>query len=292
MVFCIAFTAYGFEKGYPVAAFNLAYIVLILCLYALEKFMPHEEEWRQPDGENFANIAHTVFSKGTVQLILLFGGLIGLSELMKPLSADAAYGVWPRAWPLWAQVMLGVVVAEFPLYWAHRLGHRRPLWRFHMVHHSVQKLWIVNTGRFHFIDSLIKIVMGLAVLAALGAPMEVLKWLSAITAFFGMLTHCNVEMKFGFLSWWFNTPELHRWHHSRDVREGNKNYGENIMLWDHVFGTYFREDRRPPVNIGIKEFMPPRLIHQLMWPFLTRARKQDIRRRHYPNSIPARVAPP
>ena len=72
-----------------------------------------------------------------------------------------------------------------------------------------------------------------------------------MTAFIGMLTHCNVEMRFGPLSWWFNTPELHRWHHSRDLSEGNKNYGENLMVWDHLFGTFFNtRTKRPPQTSG------------------------------------------
>src|SRR5678816_4677610 len=95
----------------------------------------------KPDGQTLANILHTLSSKGTSQLLLLFGGIIGLTELME----DPAPRVWPRGWPPAAQVVLGVVVAEFPLYWAHRLGHEWPfLWRFHAVHHSVTKLWTVS----------------------------------------------------------------------------------------------------------------------------------------------------
>jgi sterol desaturase/sphingolipid hydroxylase (fatty acid hydroxylase superfamily) len=92
-----------------------------------------------------------------------------------------------------------------------------------------------------------------------------------------MLTHCNVEMRLGPLSWIFNTPELHRWHHSKDLREANRNYCENLMVWDLLFGTYFREShRRPPADIGIAEFMPPRFVHQIMWPFLTQKGKWRI----------------
>ena len=153
----------------------------------------------------------------------------------------------------------------------------RFLWRFHAVHHSVTKLWIVNTGRFHFVDSVYKIVPSVGLLWALGAPLGVVIWLSAFTGFIGMLTHCNVEMRFGPLSWIFNTPELHRWHHSKDLREANRNYCENVMVWDLLFGTYFREShRRPPADIGIPEFMPPRFIDQIMWPFLTQQGKQRI----------------
>ena len=275
LVLCMAIMAYGFTHGHPVLYFNLAYVVLIVTLFSLERWMPHEREWTKPDGQTLANILHTLSSKGTAQLLLQFGGIVGLTELMQ----DSAHGIWPHSWPLAAQVMLGIVVAEFPLYWAHRLGHEWPvLWRFHAVHHSVTKLWIVNTGRFHFVDSLYKIVLSVALLLALDAPSVVVIWFSAFTGFIGMLTHCNVEMRFvAPLSWIFNTPELHRWHHSKELREANRNYCENVMVWDILFGTYFREShRRPPADIGIREFMPPRFLHQIIWPFLTEEGKQRI----------------
>jgi sterol desaturase/sphingolipid hydroxylase (fatty acid hydroxylase superfamily) len=274
MVLCVAIMAYGFKQGHPVLYFNVAYVILIVTLFFLERWMPHEREWTEPDGQTLANILHTLSSKGTSQLLLLFGGIVGLTALMQ----DPAHGIWPRSWPLAAQVVLGIVVAEFPLYWAHRVGHEWPfLWRFHAVHHSVIKLWIVNTGRFHFVDSLYKIVPSVGLLLVLGTPSAVVVWFSAITGFVGMLTHCNVEMRLGPLSWIFNTPELHRWHHSKDSREGNKNYCENVMVWDLMFGTYFRQShRRPPADIGIPEFMPPHFVHQIMWPFLTKDGKRQI----------------
>jgi sterol desaturase/sphingolipid hydroxylase (fatty acid hydroxylase superfamily) len=274
---CLMITAYGFQAGNPVAYFNLAYLFLAVSLYTLECKMPHEQSWRMPDGQTFANIAHTLSSKGTVQTLVIFSTVIGISSYVTP-AAEPGYGIWPREWPMVVQVAMGLILAEFGLYWAHRLAHEWPLlWRFHAVHHSVVKLWIINTGRFHFMDSLVSILMGVCLLLAIGAPMEVLVWLSAITAFIGMLTHCNVEMRFGLLSWIFNTPGLHRWHHSRDLREGNKNYGENLMIWDLVFGTFFNpEGRRPPANIGIDDFMPPRFIHQLAWPFLGESRRRAI----------------
>jgi sterol desaturase/sphingolipid hydroxylase (fatty acid hydroxylase superfamily) len=263
-------TGYGFVVGSPALFFNLAYAFLALSLYALERTMPHERAWTRNDGQTFANIAHTILSKGMIQTLFVFSAVIGITSYFTP-AAEPGYGIWPRGWPLWIQVIMGIVVAEFAFYWAHRIAHEwKPLWRFHAVHHSVIRLWIVNTGRFHFIDSLKSIVLGTLILLMFGAPMEVLTWLSAITAFIGILTHCNVDMRFGPLSLVFNTPELHRWHHSRDLSEGNKNYGENIMLWDQLFGTFFNtRERRPPENIGINEPMPPGFLQQLAWPFRT-----------------------
>ena len=286
-IICMTITGYGFSINQPIIFFNISYVFLIIALYALEVYMPHENLWRESDGQFWQDLGHTLSSKGTVQLIVMFSGLIGLTEFIKPVADSVDHGIWPRHWPMAVQATMGVVIAELPLYWAHRLGHTwKPMWRFHAVHHSVQKLWIVNTGRFHFMDSLIKIVASMAILMALGAPMEVVHWLMAVTAFIGIMTHCNVEMRFGFLSWWFNTPELHRWHHSMDLREGDKNYCENVMIWDHVFGTYFRETwRRPPVKIGIKAYMPAKFTQQLMWPFLTMAHKERIEARNKAQNI-------
>jgi ornithine lipid hydroxylase len=268
LALCLLATAGGFAVGHPIIVFNLTYFTLAFTLLLLERWMPHEQAWRKQDGQLFADLAHTLVSKGTVQTLVIFSGVIGLASVITPVS-QPGYGVWPRHWPLAAQVIMGVTVSEFGLYWAHHIAHKwRPLWRFHAVHHSVKKLYVINTGRFHFVDSLKSIIPGMAILLALGAPMEVVTWLSAITAYIGILTHCNVEMRFGWLSVLFNTPELHRWHHSKDLREGDKNFGENIMLWDWVFGTWFNESwRRPPVDIGIKDDMPARFRDQLVWPF-------------------------
>ena len=264
---CMAITAYGFAKDQPVLYFNFAYAFLAISLLLLEQRMSFAKEWNADDGQTLANIAHTLVSKGGVQTLLVFSAVIGLTDHIKPLS-ESVDCIWPRDWPLVPQIVLGVVVAEFGLYWAHRLSHEwMPLWRFHAIHHSVTRLWVINTGRFHFVDSLVSIVLGLTILFSLGAPIEVLQWLSAITAFIGMLTHCNVEMRFGVLSWIFNTPGLHRWHHSRDLREGNKNYGENVMIWDHIFGTYFNAERQPPINIGTNEYVPLTFWQQLKHPF-------------------------
>ena len=279
---CVAITAYGFSIDHSHLYFNLAYGFLIFSLFFLERWMPHEAQWQASDGQFWADILHTLTSKGTVQALLVANGLIGVSDHLEG-SGLFSLHLWPTSWPLFLQISLALVASEFMLYWAHRGGHEYlPLWRFHAIHHSVEKLWIVNTGRFHFVDSLYSIILGLIPLVLLGAPMDMIKWVAAITAFIGILTHCNVEMRFGWLSYIFNTPGLHRWHHSKDLREGNKNYGENVMIWDLIFGTYYDASHRPPANIGIKEHMPVRFRQQIIWPFLTNKKRKNI---EFPGNI-------
>lgn len=280
MLVCMSVSAYGFSAGHPIIYFNVAYAFMIVALLMLENWMPHEESWQDSDGQLLPDIAHTLSSKGTVQGIMIFSGAIGLAELIKPM-AEIENSLWPVSWPMWAQVSLAVVAAEFGLYWAHRTAHEWPiLWRFHAVHHSVKRLWVINTGRFHFLDSVYKILLGMGILFAMGAPLEVVQWVSIITAYIGLLTHCNVEMRFGWLSYIFNTPGVHRFHHSLDLREGDANYGENVVLWDLLFGTYVVSKQRPPVDIGIRTYMPPLFRHQLIWPFLSKAKRLEIQGRY------------
>lgn len=264
---CIAIQIIVSNFWHPVIAFNIAYLFLAITLFFLERSIPFEKKWQENDGQTLNNIAHTLTSKGVVQGLIIFGGVIGLTTYITPMEGEG-YGIWPRELPMAVQVIMGLMAAEFGLYWAHRLSHEVGfLWRFHAVHHSVTRLWIINTGRFHFVDSLLSIILGVSILIALGAPLEVVMWLSAITAYIGMLTHCNVDMKFKWLSYIFNTPQLHRWHHSRKLVEGNRNYGENLMLWDHIFKSWTNPNRRPSSNIGITDDMPLKFTQQLIWPF-------------------------
>jgi sterol desaturase/sphingolipid hydroxylase (fatty acid hydroxylase superfamily) len=264
MTACIAVTAVGMKHGHGILAFNLTYIGLGITLCLLERVMPHERQWLAQDGQMLADLSHSLLNKGVVQMIIVVTTLTGLGRAM---GATGPH-FWPVGWPMAAQVVFALVVMEFGLYWQHRLGHEvARLWPFHAVHHSVPRLWFFNTGRFHLVDTMLSLVFSLPLLLALGVPNTVLSMIAAITAFIGLLTHCNVEMRGGVLNLFFNTPNLHRWHHSPDLHEGNKNYGENITLFDHVFGTYFYEDRRPPAVIGISEPMPTHFLGQLRAPF-------------------------
>ncbi len=266
LVLCVSCQAVGMARGHGPLFFNLGYAALAVTLFVLERRFPHEPQWLESDGQFWPDLLHTVLTKGLVQLAVVGGATFGIHLAI---GERAAGGFWPGHWPMAAQVALGLLIAEFGLYWAHRLGHEWPwLWRFHAVHHSSTRLWFFNTGRFHFVDTFKSIVLGLPLVFAAGAPGAVFVWISGITAYIGMLTHCNVEMRFGLLNYVFNTPGLHRWHHSTDLREGNSNYGENLMVFDLLYGTFFDEARRPPVRIGIAEAMPATFAGQLRAPFV------------------------
>ncbi|MGE0485483.1 MAG: sterol desaturase family protein [Gammaproteobacteria bacterium] len=257
---CSTILAIGFARGQETLFFNLSYAWIVCWLLLAERVLGYRADWQQADGQLRADLAHTVLNKGLVQLLIVSILATGVLERDQP----SGIGTWPLA----AQVAFGLIASEFGLYWAHRLAHEWPLlWRFHAIHHSVRKLWLVNTGRFHFVDSLESVLFSLPFLLLTGLSMDAIVWVSAITAYIGILTHCNVDMRCGPLSLVFNTPELHRWHHSIDPAIGNNNYGENLMLWDQLFGTYYRRPGQPVEGIGIADYMPPRFLEQLALPF-------------------------
>jgi sterol desaturase/sphingolipid hydroxylase (fatty acid hydroxylase superfamily) len=257
-------TTFGVLAGLPVLVFNLTYVALAVAIAVLERAMPHEQTWLKNDGQIVPDIAHTLLSKGVAQVVVVMIAFMGLAQLAAPSQG----GLWPRDLPLAAQTVLGLVLAEIGLYWKHRIAHEWPvLWRFHAVHHSVTRLWFLNTGRFHLVDTLTGLIAAMPLLLLLGAPPDTMIMVSAITAIIGILTHANVEMRCGVLNYVFNTPELHRWHHSKVTAEGNRNYGENLMLFDQLFGTFYLPARRPPAEIGIRHPMPATFWGQVKAPF-------------------------
>jgi sterol desaturase/sphingolipid hydroxylase (fatty acid hydroxylase superfamily) len=227
-----------------------------------------------------------------VGLDIKYAIIIGLTgSLCQPLIAaiaipttawlSAAFGqeLWPHRWPLLIQVVLALVIAEFPKYWMHRLEHEWDLlWRIHATHHSVPRLYFLNAARFHPIDTAIDTVVGLLPLAILGCSAEVIALFVLVSAVHGYFQHANLQLRLGPLNYFFSMAELHRWHHSKTVEEANHNYGQNVIVWDLVFGTFFLPaDREPPVEIGLANLpgFPKTLLAQLASPFRWRAIRES-----------------
>lgn len=266
---CIMTFHYGMSINQHEIYFYGSYLFLAISIYVLEKKFPHEENWNEDDGQIFPDLAHTFFTKGIVQLILILLSNYKIIEKAQSMGLS----IWDSSMPLQLQVILGLIISEFGLYWSHRWSHENPLlWRAHVVHHSVERLWFLNTGRFHVFNTLFSIALSLPLMIIIGVPTKVIMYCSAITAYFGLLTHCNISMEFKFLNYLFNTPGLHRWHHSMEIHEdgfheGHNNYGENLMVWDIVFGTFYNPKRRPPIEIGVDEYIPKTFLGQLWVPF-------------------------
>ena len=230
----------------PIAS---AYLLIALA----ERFFAWERDWLHSKGDLRVDIGH-----------FLVSGLLTIQLLEVPIriAAIAAAGwlanriggvFWPGQWPLLAQLALALVVGEFFMYWIHRLTHEVDfLWRFHALHHSAPRLYFLNAVRFHPIDIALSNFSPMVPLILLGADARVLALFGLFSAVNGLFQHANLTFYLGPFNWLFSQAELHRWHHSRRLEESNTNFGQNLIIWDVVFGTrYLPPDREPPRQIGL-----------------------------------------
>jgi ornithine lipid hydroxylase len=259
------------RHGVPLPAIAIGLtLVVVLLTFALERAIPYSREWstfgadERTDRWHFA-LTERLYDAGALLSLALF---VPLGERV----AQAGLALWPHAAPLALQVALALLVTDVSLYAMHRLSHRVPwLWRLHANHHAAPRLHWLSVWRSHPLDNLVRSVANVAPLAFLGAPAEALALASAFAGTSVILTHCNADLRTGWLDGLFTTPTVHRWHHSRELRESDANFGITLQLWDWLFGTRCPPvDREAQVVVGWKDApagYPTSFRGQLLAPF-------------------------
>jgi sterol desaturase/sphingolipid hydroxylase (fatty acid hydroxylase superfamily) len=263
----------------PGTAFVAAVLPSYFSVAILERFVYYREGWLKADRDVRVDVGHLIVS-GVLTVGLLRPAMIYVAITLGGfLSSHLNIGLWPDDWPWVVQLVWALILGEFFLYWVHRLAHEWDiLWRFHAVHHSAPRLYFLNAVRFHPVDLAISNYAPFVPLLALGCGPEVLSLFGLVSAVHGIFQHANLPMRLGPLNWFFSMAELHRWHHSPVIEEANSNYGQNLIVWDVVFGTRFLpKDREPPEEIGIHGMpnFPMRYWGQLMSPIRWKALKRE-----------------
>jgi sterol desaturase/sphingolipid hydroxylase (fatty acid hydroxylase superfamily) len=150
-------------------------------------------------------------------------------------------------WPFAVQLAFFLVTHDFYIYWFHRWQHySNVLWRIHEAHHSVDDVdWLSGT-RSHSFEILINQTIEFLPIALLGAPPEVALAKATVDAVWGMYIHSNIDVRSGPLQRVINGPEMHRWHHARDLPAPGKNFATKLAIWDFLFGTAHLPAHKPP----------------------------------------------
>ena len=241
-----------------------------LVVAALERFFYWQASWLHSQGDLRVDLGHLLVSGiATVQLLTV-PVTLGSIALGAWLAERTGGAWWPTDWPLWIQFPLALVFGEFFLYWVHRLSHEVDfLWRFHATHHSAPRLYFLNAVRFHPVDLALSNFAPLVPLVIVGADARIVALHGLFSAVHGLFQHANLVVRLGPLNWIFSMAELHRWHHSPRIEESNTNFGQNLIVWDVVFGTrYLPQDREPPERIGLSglDAFPMDYLGQLLSP--------------------------
>jgi len=242
----------------------LPVIIAAAIVTFLEWRFPHRTEWRPAATEvrtdlQFMTIVQLAFPP-LLGFLFTYALIAPARALNLPFSA-----LWPHHWPIWIQAILMVLVVDFLRYWLHRAAHENDtLWRLHSVHHSVQQMYWLNTARFHLLEKAMQMTLDSLPFLLMAVDPAVLALYYIAYATNGFFQHCNINVRYGILNYIVGSAETHRWHHSQIPRESNANYGNTVIVWDVVFGTWFLPEGRQVQRLGLKDQDYPKSFWALM----------------------------
>lgn len=176
------------------------------------------------------------------------------------------------AWPTWAKLLTMFVARDFIQWNVHRWLHKYPrLWRFHMVHHSVEEMGFAAHLRYHWMETVVYRAVEYLPLAMIGFGLQEFFIVHIIALAIGHLNHANIVLPLGPLKYLFNNPQMHIWHHAKEIPEGKYgvNYGISLSVWDYIFGTAWMPSDGRDIKLGFDgvEQYPHGFINQSVEPF-------------------------
>jgi len=234
------------------------YLVLVRLV---EKAMPFEQQWNNDKGDFLLDVKYNIVNLGIISATL------ALYEFSQPLLS---LNFWPTGLPVAVQILLAGLIIDLGMYTIHRLSHSIPfLWRFHLIHHSSERLYLLNGEKRHLFHAILEGTPGVSALLILGAPPSILAFWFIILNLHLCFQHGNINYRAGILRFIFSVAELHRWHHRKEYSQSQVNYGAVFSFWDMFLGSYLRN---PPAydasDIGLSDVgYPGTFVGQFQYPF-------------------------
>jgi sterol desaturase/sphingolipid hydroxylase (fatty acid hydroxylase superfamily) len=149
----------------------------------------------------------------------------------------------------WTSILL-LLAVDFVFYWVHRWGHEiNILWAAHSPHHSAEEMNFFVALRASVTQRLCSFLF-FWVLTIVGFTPAHIYTVVAIHLFIAFLHHTELIYKFPRpIEFLFTTPSHHRVHHGVNLQYLDKNYGEFLIIWDRMFGTF--EEEKEKIAFGI-----------------------------------------
>lgn len=248
-----AVAAYILAKfnDWPLSSTFLGYSAARLVLLLVCEFsFPAKREWGMTRISFLRDFKFAIINVAFFKLL----GILGVS-----LALDASQyniGLLQGA-PVWVEVIALLLCFEFFQYWAHRISHEgrgtvgRLLWRVHVAHHLPTGVYVLMHAVGHPLNLLLVMLVNVPVVL-LGASSDAVFFFGALMGLQGLVSHLNVDARAGSLNYLLVGTELHRYHHSADLREA-RNYGAITPFWDMVFRTFVYKPGHLPDRIGVAE---------------------------------------
>lgn len=222
--------------------FFIALFVAVLLL-PLERFFPAIANDTKIKGRVSAILFIGLFSAIAILLFVTYGQM----SLVTSILSYQIYDLTRAPVPDWALVVIAILIIDFVGYAVHFTSHKLSvLWRIHSVHHSDEHVTAISALLQHPLGALISATAHITVAVLFGLPLLVFVIYAMFAVVHGVITHADVKLPKKLdraLRWIIVTPDLHRTHHSIDMKEGNSNFGVVLTIWDRLFGTYVDEPK-------------------------------------------------
>ena len=148
----------------------------------------------------------------------------------------------------WSSILL-LLGVDFIFYWVHRWGHEiNILWAAHSPHHSAEEMNFFVALRASVTQRLCSFLF-FWVLTIIGFSPAHIYTVVAIHLFIAFLHHTEFIRKLGWFEKYFTTPSHHRVHHGVNLQYLDKNFGEFLIIWDKMFGTFAEEKEQVAYGI-------------------------------------------
>ena len=179
-------------------------------------------------------------------------------------------------------IAISFLFIDFTGYFTHWLFHKISiLWKLHKLHHSDRAVDTVTTFFHHPIEGVANFILNTLIFVLFDVPVPVILLYGIVASIHAPLTHFKILLPQKWntlLSYLIVTPNFHRVHHSRDMKEGNSNFGIVFSFWDWLFGTYVSKTytQMQAVKFGINLKETPNansLKEYLINPFISRQEK-------------------
>jgi sterol desaturase/sphingolipid hydroxylase (fatty acid hydroxylase superfamily) len=215
----------------------------------------------------FSLVGYNALSNVGVELFKDFLGIFDMTNIV---------AIEVNNLPVWGQLLIMFVIADYVQWNVHRLLHRVPwLWEFHKVHHSVKEMGFAAQFRFHFMETIIYKSIQYIPLAMIGFGIEQFFIVHMFSVFIGHLNHANLDWNYGKLGYVLNNPKMHIWHHAKKLPTQHRygmNFGLTLSIWDYLFGTAYVPKSGRDLEIGFEgdENFPEDFVGQVVSPFKTK----------------------
>jgi sterol desaturase/sphingolipid hydroxylase (fatty acid hydroxylase superfamily) len=227
---------------------------LLIILFLIELTIA----WRNDSGQE---VIKDMMANFTVGLIILPVGLLMKGVAFSLYSLVYHFAFFKPESTIWLFIA-AFIACDFVMYLFHLLGHKsRIFWAAHVTHHSSVHFNLSVGIRVNFFHTLYRFLFW-APLCLLGIPPWMILLNETISYLWNVIIHTERVKKLGWLDLILNTPSNHRVHHGSNPQYIDKNLGGILIIFDHLFGTYEKEDEKPIYGIthNIQTHNPTKIL--------------------------------